>query len=656
MTFAQPLWIVAGLIVCIGCLFLFHNLHARRLATLEKFAAAHLLGRLTRNVSATRQFSKKMILVLALFCCFLALARPQYGFRWEDVKRKGIDILFAVDTSKSMLAQDIKPNRLQRAKFAIMDFVGQLHGDRVGLLPFAGSAFLMCPLTGDYQAFETSLQTVDTSIIPKGGTDIAAAIREAASVLTNEANYKLLVLITDGENLEGDALSAAEEAAKKGVRIFTVGVGTREGEIIPISGDGQGFVKDASGKFVVSHLDEATLNQVAEKSDGLYAPLGNNGQGLQTIYQKKLALVPKEELTERRHKVPLERFQWPLAAAIGLLTLEFMIGTRKSPLFRLPFRKNRTEHSGRKIITPLVLLIALSLCSRPAVAFASAGEKAFTAGDYRTAAEQYSRLLDKHPDDPMLQFNFGTASYKNNKFDEALAAFEAALKTKDLTLQEKAYYNRGNAYFKKGEQTLQTNPQQTLAQWQKAVDSYSASLELQPDDQDALYNRQLVQKKLDELKKNEKEKENKQQQQEQDKQQQKELKEQDKQQESNETTNKDGQQEGQNQQSSPPRQQADAQQKEKNGDNKEQNDAVNSKEPEQSDAQQQADAQAQEPNKETGTSNAEARMDNERRKQGKMTKEDAEQLLNSLKNEEGKVLHFIPRSGNGTDDEARRDW
>ena len=643
MTFAQPLWIIAGLIVCIGTLFLFHNLQVRRVATLEKFAAAHLLDRLTRNVSGKRQLAKKMIFILALFFCFLALARPQYGFRWEDVKSKGIDILFALDTSKSMLTEDVKPDRLERAKLAIMDFVDQLHGDRVGLLPFAGSAYLMCPLTGDYQAFEDSLRDVDTNTVPRGGTNIAAAIKEAESVLSNKTDYKLLILVTDGENLEGDALAAAQEAAKKGLRIFTVGVGTQEGEIIPISsGKGKGFVKDASGNFVVSHLDEATLTQIADKSNGLYVPLGNKGQGLETIYRKKLSLVPKEELTQRRRKVPLERFQWPLAVAIALLALEFMIGTRKSRPFRLPFGRNGQNGKDGKIIGSLIILITFSLFSLPLVSHASDGEKSYRQGDYQKALEQYSRLLKKHPDDPKLQYDAGAAAYKNKKLDEAIAAFTAALKSKDLALQEKAYYNRGNAYFKKGEETLKTDTDKTLAQWKEALDSYTASLQLAPDDQDALYNRKLVQKKMDELKKNEKNQQKKDQDQ----------KNNDKQNQDKKTGGQKDQQ-GQNTGDSKQEQKPNPGQNEQNGDEKKQDSSAAQAKAGQ---QKQAAAQARQEQAEAAKDKAEAALDNERRKEGKMTREDAEQLLNSLKNDEGKALNFIPNDEKSKDEKPGRDW
>lgn len=250
ITFATPLWLLGGGFSIVLLVIFYKKMSRRRKKELQRFAAAQLLGKLCANISSQRRLLKKSLLVMAVFCCFVALARPQYGFKWVDVKRKGIDILFAVDTSKSMLAEDVSPNRLKRAKFAIMDFVEQLEGDRVGLMPFAGTAFLMCPMTIDYSAFESSLDAVNTTIIPRGGTDIARAISEAESILTNEANHKILVLITDGENLEGDVLQAAKAAAEKGMTVFTVGVGTSAGELIPLNRNGKtGFVKDASGKI-----------------------------------------------------------------------------------------------------------------------------------------------------------------------------------------------------------------------------------------------------------------------------------------------------------------------------------------------------------------------------------------------------------------------
>ncbi len=648
MRFAQPLWILVGIVFCLGIFFLLRLLQARRSATLEQFVSPELRGRLTRNVSQRRRTVKKILFLLAIFSCFLALARPQYGFKWVEVKRKGIDILFALDTSKSMLAEDIKPNRLERAKFAILDFVSQLEGDRAGVLPFAGSAFLMCPLTIDYNAFEQSLDAIDTAIIPKGGTDIAAALEEAGSILNHAANHKLLILITDGENLQGDTLKAAEKAAEQGMTIFTVGVGTKAGELIPTSINGKaGFIKDGSGKFVTSRLDETMLARIAETGSGLYVPLGSKGEGLETIYQTKLALIPKEELAERRHKVPLERFQWAVAAALVFLMTEFMLGSRKSGPLRLPFAGKINERRKRKSVVQTVLLLCLFLQLGTNYSWASDGEKAYETGDYITASEIYASALEKNPNNYRLHYNYGSAAYKNNLFDDAIASYTTALKSSDLQLQERAYYNRANAYYKKGMETLQTDSESTIKQWQEALNSYNASLELHPEAEDARFNHALVEKKLKELEKQEEQK-----------------KEQEK---------KDSDKEGQQDQSkkdsdqSNPEEKSGEQQKSEDGsdsrqndqqpeeekDAKEQKQEQSSPQPEEKETDEQQSQAAEEKNDSDKKNNA--AINEERRSLGKMTKEEAEQLLDGLKNEEGN-LNFIPVREGRSNDDPRRDW
>ena len=261
---------------------------------------------------------------MAILLVFTAIARPQKGYEWREVKRKGIDILFAVDTSRSMLAEDLTPNRLERARLGIIDFVSRLEGDRVGLIPFAGSAFALCPLTLDYEAFRESLNALDTDLIPRQGTDLASAIKEAERLFDeNGNNHRVLVLLTDGEDLQGDVIDAAKAAAKKGMAIYTVGVGSPEGATIPIQmrNGRTDFVRDESGKVVKTTLDESTLKKIAEETNALYVPLGRGAEGLNTIYQEKLRLVPKTERDQRMERIPLERFEWPLGAAIVLLAV-----------------------------------------------------------------------------------------------------------------------------------------------------------------------------------------------------------------------------------------------------------------------------------------------------------------------------------------------
>jgi Ca-activated chloride channel family protein len=653
-------------------ILLYAQMARGRQQKLNKFAAPHLVGKLCCNVSTTRRTAKRVLLIIAIACCFVALARPQYGFKWVEVKRKGIDILFAVDTSKSMLVQDVQPNRLKRAKFAIMDFVGQLEGDRVGLMPFAGAAFLMCPMTIDYSAFENSLTMLDTSIIPRGGTDFATAIREAGAILSNEANYKILVLITDGENLQGDALDAAEEAAQKGMVIYTVGVGTSEGELIPLNRKGRsGFVKDESGNFVTSQLDEGMLTRIAEATGGLYVPLGQNAQGLETIYQEKLSLIPKEEVAEKRHKIALERFVWPLAAAIAFLLLEFLVGGRKSSRsLRIPFIKTAGRRKKKEALLSLLLLCSLGVAVSGARA--SEGVENYGAGDFLGASEFFSQQLELHPDDARLHYNYGTAAYKNNMFEEAAKAFTEALKTDDLALQQEAYYNRGNAQFQRGKETLQADAEHTITLWEQAVASYEGALELDSMNEDARFNLEQVKRQLEELKKQQEEKQ---------KQKQKQDKQQDKQKQDEQQDKQQDKQQKQDDQSSEDKSKNEGQQDEeqpsgesgKSGDDKASSQEQPGKEPgdqdsqpdkgtpsgqdEEQDTPQEANEASPNDAAEKAAEQAAQARDMVRRAQGKMTRDEARQLLNSLRDETGE-LNFIPSAAQG---EAQgqtvgRDW
>ena len=649
MTFAQPSWLLAGLVACIAVGFIFKAMEKRRLTQLKRFASPQLIGALTRNLSRTRRGYKNGLFLLSLFLLFTALARPQYGYEWIDVKRKGIDLLFALDTSKSMLAEDIKPNRLKRAHFAILDFVQRLEGDRVGLLPFAGSSFLMCPLTMDYDAFEESLGAVTTDIIPKGGTNIAGVIEAASNILNNGANHKILIILTDGENLQGDAIKAAEKYAKEGLTIYTVGVGTSDGELIPVAG-GKGFVKDSSGKYVTSKLDENTLREIAERSGGIYAPLGRAGQGLDTIYQQKLSLVPKEELSERRHKVPIDRFEWPLGGALFFLALELLLGERRRGNKR-PLGRILKEGLKKKKVVSAV--IALLLLSGQQGAKASTGEDAFQAGDYLGAAEYYQNQLELSPDSSALQYNYGVSSYKNNMYDDAIHAFTQALQSDDLELQKKSYFNLGNSHFQKGVESQQGDAHATVEEWKQAISSMDAVLELSPDDERAKKNRDVIHKKLEKLEKQLKEQKNQ------------------KNQENQEQQDQNGQD---NQSQSGDKQQGDDQSKqqesqdnidgEPQGDKQQEPQAAPGNEEQKNEKQNgtEPDSASPEPiNTQDKISAAEeknakeqAAQDALRQQQGKMTKEEAERLLNALKNEEGE-LNFIPSTG-AADNDIKKDW
>jgi Ca-activated chloride channel family protein len=501
----------------------------------------------------------------------------------------------------------------------IMDFVSRLEGDRVGLIPFAGTAFLMCPLTLDYDAFKQSLMALDTGIIPKGGTDLASAIREAEFAFSNDANHRILVLISDGEDLEGEALTAAKEAAAKGMTIYTVGVGTPAGELIPVNklGKGVSFVKDDKGQVVKSRLDDKMLRQIAKATGGLYEPLGRQAEGLEAIYKQKLSLVPKQELAERMRKVPIDRFEWPLLFALVLLVTEFIMGDRNPLRKRVPVIKTANRRpltTGKAAVASIATLLILAFLLHPQKASASpqGAEKAYKKGDYALAVKEYKAAADKSPEDRQLQFNLGAAAYKNKDYKEASNALRKALATTELPLQNRAYYNLGNTLYRQGQGTEKSNPQTTIKQWQTAVDAYEGALKLNPKDEDARFNQEFVKKKLEELKK--------------------------KQKKHNKKKNKD----------------------KKKGKGKNKGKDKNKKQ-----AKNQAKNQDKKDKKGPGQvkphqlgQNSPGSPAPRRRKPGQMSKEEAKNLLDSLKGDEKAMPIFAKNRGQGRkqDEKKRRDW
>lgn len=299
---------------------------------MRRFADKRLIDGITPNVSAGRKVLKTMLVLAAVAALFIALARPQWGFEWQEVKRSGLDMLIAIDVSKSMLTKDVKPDRLERSKFAVKDVVKKLNGDRIGLIAFSGTAFLQCPLTIDYNGFLITLDDLNVNTIPRAGTSIAAAINEARDIFKGpEKKYKVLVIITDGEELEGDAVSAAKEAAKEGIRIYCVGVGTYEGDLIPTINDNgdRVYLTDKSGSVVKSRLNEDVLKNVALSTGGSYVRATQAEFGLSLLYDKSISKLEKRDIESKMKKRYEERFQIFIAIALALLLLEPLISERK---------------------------------------------------------------------------------------------------------------------------------------------------------------------------------------------------------------------------------------------------------------------------------------------------------------------------------------
>lgn len=494
MTFGTPAWIW-GLFLIPVLIALFISAERRGLGQLREFVSVRLLSQLAGTVNRPRRLLRFGLQLLGISFVLLALAQPRWGYTFEDVKRKGLDLLIAVDTSRSMLSNDVQPNRLERVKLAVQDLISQLQGDRVGLVAFAGSAAVQAPLTIDYDAVVEALNDLDTKTVPEGGTNISGAIKLAHIVFGKSATgNRALILFTDGEELEGDAVKTAQAAAGEGVRIFTVGVGTPQGSLIPIMGENgeTAFVKDSAGQVVKSKLDEKRLREIAQATSGFYVHLENGPRTMRQLYDDGLSRMKAAEIDARLSRRPIERYEWPLSFALIALTLSILIGERKRV-------RERIHVYGPAKVTAATGALFILLCQ---FTFgAPAGLDAYRNGQFEDAYSQFQQTLQSHPQsraEDKLQFDSGAAAYKLKDYNRALESFSQALLSPDVGLQSKSHYNLGNTLYERGE--AQKSDARKLSDWTNALDHYEETLKQEPQNKDAKENYDYVKKKIEELK------------------------------------------------------------------------------------------------------------------------------------------------------------
>lgn len=444
----------------------------KRRTILNQYASEKCLSVISPEISTGRRWLKICLILLALFCLAVALSGPLYGYRWQEIEQKGIDIIVALDCSQSMLADDIKPTRLDRAKRKIYDLLTILKGDRVGLVAFAGTAFLQCPLTLDYDAFHLFLNVLTPSYLPIGGTDITSAIEASLAAFDPKtSSEKAIIIITDGEHTgKTDPIKAAEEARKQQVKIFCIGVGNPEGVPIP---DNQGsFKKDSSGRIILSKLDEETLKKIATLTGGTYVRSVAGDMDLEVIYTNEIrGKMEASTVATGRKQIWENRYQWFLAIAIIALVLEFIIPSVRTAIW--------------------MIFLLLSVFNPPLIAGTlHEGMKAYEKGDYEKALKHFIDAQLEDPDNPEILYNIGNTYYKLGDFDAALSRYKEALQKADSSLKQKTWYNIGNTEFRK-------------KKFEDAIKSYEESLKINPDDVEAQQNLEFTKQVLAKLKEEE---------------------------------------------------------------------------------------------------------------------------------------------------------
>ncbi|HTI69660.1 MAG TPA: VWA domain-containing protein, partial [Candidatus Limnocylindria bacterium] len=461
MSFANPQLVTLMLLVVPATAGFFFWAWKQKQLAISKFVRSRLREQLTLGVSHHRQWVKSGLILAGLACVFVALARPRWGVGEEIAKAEGVDIVVCVDVSRSMQATDVSPSRLARAKLACYDLLHATGTDRLGLVAFAGGAFLQCPLTLDDDAFRQNVAALDTDSIPEQGTALGQAIDEAKAAFGQDAaSQKAIIIVTDGEDHEPGAVTAAKDCASAGIRIFTIGVGSVAGELLK-STDPYGnsvFFKDEDGSPVKSRLNEELLRQIAESAGGFYLHL-DNSDTMGELYRRAFANVAKTKFSTTTFRHWIERFQWPLGLGILLLAIEILIPDHG---------KIRSKHSGRHLevskplpTTPPVPAVAaattvalmLLLIGLPrAQASTGKAETQYQKGQFEGALAEYEKLAKENPDDPRLRFNAGASAYRSGDYKKAGGLFEQVLTAQDLKLQQQAWYNLGNTHFKLGEE------------------------------------------------------------------------------------------------------------------------------------------------------------------------------------------------------------
>lgn len=445
----------------------------RQRKQLRRFGDIELVRQLMPDVSRVRPLLKFCLLLTALSLLIVLLARPQMGTKISHEKRTGIETIIALDISNSMLAQDVAPSRLERAKMMVENLVDHFTNDKIGLIVFAGESFVQLPITSDFVSAKMFLSSIDPSMIESQGTDIAAAVNMGTHSFTQEEGVgKAIIVITDGEDHEGGALEAAQEAKEKGMRVYVLGIGSPKGSPIPVPGTSD-YMKDNTGETVMSALNEDMCRQVAEAGGGAYIHVDNNSNAQEQL-NRELDKLAKKEISSTVYSDYDEQFQ-----AVGILVLLLLIAEICILEIKNPHLKNIHLFSRKKSLSVLLLLMALTAQAQTDRDFIRQGNQQFRAGKYAEAEVDYRKALERNPKNPQALYNLGNTLLAQKKDSAAIEHFQQAAKLETSSRRRSyAYHNIG--VICQGHQMFG-----------EAIEAYKEALRNNPNDDETRYNLEL---------------------------------------------------------------------------------------------------------------------------------------------------------------------
>lgn len=468
-------------------------LERKQLKRLKLFGDPTLLRHLMPDVSKMRPVVKFWMLLAAMALIIVMMARPQMGTRISHEKRTGIESIIAMDISNSMLAEDVTPSRLDRTKMMVENLVDNFTDDKIGLIVFAGDAFVQLPITSDYVSAKMFLSEIEPSLIATQGTDIATAINMAANSFTQQQGVgKAIIVITDGEDHEGGALEAAKAAKKKGMRVYVLGVGSDKGAPIPL-GNGD-YMKDRTGNTVMTKLNEEMCRQIAEAGGGAYIHVDNNTNAQRQL-DSELAKLSKKEMQSTIYSDYDEQFQAFGIIAIILLILEICILESKNPIAR---RLNIFGRKQRTTTLIVALLVASASFAQNDRRYITQGNKLFRSGQFDKAEVAYRKAIEKNPRNPQAHYNLGNSLMAQKKDSAAVQSFQKSTELETSKIRKAmAFHNMGVVC-------------QQHKMYGEAIEAYKNSLRLNPKDDATRYNLELCKRQQRNQKNQDKQDQNKQ--------------------------------------------------------------------------------------------------------------------------------------------------